>query len=53
MNMKNILILLAIFAAYAWVSDMDYQDALLAHGQNAAECETGKPAPDTEVREDA
>jgi len=29
--MKNLFILLFIFSAYAFVSDMDYQDAQLAH----------------------
>lgn len=53
MNIKTLCILAALFVAYAFVSNMDYEDTLLAHGQNAAECEPAIPAPDTGKREDA
>lgn len=52
--MKNAIILALMFVLFALVSEMDYQDALLAHGQKAAECEThptAEPAP--EARGDA
>lgn len=52
--MKNAILLALMFALFALVSEMDYQDALLAHGKTAAECEkptTAEPAP--EAREEA
>lgn len=51
--MKNALILILILIAYAYASNMDYEDALLAHGQSAAECGEKDPAPDTGARGDA
>lgn len=52
--MKNAIMALLMLALFAIVSEMDYQDALLTHGNTSAECETPKPAePATEIREDA
>lgn len=39
--MKNFLIMVAVVAAYAWVSNQDYEDALLA--DKARECEHPSP----------
>jgi hypothetical protein len=33
MNMKNTIIALLIFAAFAWASNDDFNDYQLAHGQ--------------------
>jgi len=50
--MKNAIILILIVVAYAYVSNQDFEDALLAHGQSASECgdDVKKPAPDTGAR---
>lgn len=50
--MKNAIILVLMFLLFAMVSEMDYQDSLLAQGKQHAECETGKPTPDTTERAD-
>ena len=51
--MKNAIILVLMFLLFAMVSEMDYQDSLLAHGKTAAECDQNKPAPAIESREEA
>lgn len=38
MSLRNILIIAALLAAYAYASNNDYCDDLLAHGQTAPEC---------------
>lgn len=47
--MKNALIIAALFAAYVFVSNMDYEDAMLAHGHDCQQQQRApQPANDTE-----